>query len=605
MASLLTRCLALVATASVALSANAAAISGVVTDFGSGRRLPSMIVSVYTASGIDAGILVTTDSNGRYAIGLSRGDYRILAYDQNGVYATSFAGDAESFETSPALKVADADIPEYNFALRLGGTVTGRVVSGSGLVSGAVVAAYNLSGTRRGFTTADAAANYSIVLPPGRYKLVAYDDGKVYAPAFYSFAATFDAATEVEAVAGRATPAIDFSLLRAGRLTGFVVDTDTGAAVSGLIIAVYDQSGSLVTTQQMTKDQFDLALAPGTYRLVVADPTHQYAPEFFGGAPTFDQSTPLTIGSSELRSGVEFQVVRAAHIRGRIVNISEAPLKDITVAAYNLDGSLRTSVKSGVDGAYQLDVPTGLYKIVLFDEGLVYAPQFYSAASDFQSATAIVADIQQDLSLNFRMAAGGNITGIAKDDSTKATLASVTVGAYDAAGQLVASGKTNDAGAYKLVVPDGSYRLVASDPSLRYAAGYTGGASAFELSPETHVQAGSVSNVDFNLAIGVLVTGTVTDMAQHLVTGVDIAILDLNGNRVATARSLSGRFEVVLLPGTYKLAALDPQNRYLVSFYDGVSTLEGAKPVTIQKGTSPPPIGFILAPAPKRRAARH
>src|SRR4029078_5418089 len=153
-----------------------------------------------------------------------------------------------------------------------------------------------------------------------------------------------------------------------------------------------------------------------------------------------------------------FEVVRAAHIKGRIVNSANTPLKDITVAAYNIDGSLRTSVKSGADGTYQLDVPGGLYKIVLFDEALVYAPQFFASQSDFVSATIVVADSRQDLTLDFGMVVGGNITGVVKDSSTNAPLASVTIGAYDDFGVLVASGKTNDAGVYKLVVPDGSYR---------------------------------------------------------------------------------------------------------------------------------------------------
>src|SRR4029079_8967932 len=170
--------------------------------------------------------------------------YRILAYDQNGLYATSFAADAESFETSPSLTVGGSDtITNYNFALRLGGTVTGRISSGSALVGGAFVAAYTLDGTRRGVINADASATYSIVLPPGTYKLVAYDDGKLYGPVFYRAAATFNTATPVEVVAGRATPAIDFSLPRAGRLAGSVAEAGTGSAVSGLIVAAYDQNG--------------------------------------------------------------------------------------------------------------------------------------------------------------------------------------------------------------------------------------------------------------------------------------------------------------------------------------------------------------------------
>jgi len=585
-------------------TAGAASISGVVTDASTTLRLSSMVVRVYAATGEDIGVLTTTDSNGRYVLGLPSGDYRILAYDLNGVYATSFAGDAESFETSSVLKAA-ADVNNYNFALRPGGTVTGRVLSSSGPISQAVVAAYNLSGTRRGFTTADAKGNYTIVLPAGTYKLVAFDSTNQFAPLFYRFASSFDSALPVDVVERRAVAAVDFVLPRAGRLTGFVVDADTGAPVAGMLVSVYGDDGALVAWQQMKADQFDLAVEPGSYRLVVADITHQYAPSFFGGAASFNESELVSVGAGELRAGLRFEVGPAGHVSGRAWNASGDSLANITVAAYNVDGSLRTSGRTGTSGEFQIDLPPGVFKLVAFDEALVYAPQFYAAAADFRSATEVTIAAGEDVPAEFRMEVGGNFAGVAKDAGTNAPLAGITVAAYNSTGDLIASATTDSAGEYRLVVPAGTYRLAAFDTALRYAAGYAGGATAFEPSVETTVVAGSVADIDFSLMTGIFFFGSVIDAAQRSITGVDVAVLDPSGNRVATARSLNGGFNVVLLPGTYKLLAVDPQQRYLFSFFNGAQTLAAATPLQISRDSPPPSVTFILARATRRRAAGH
>ena len=581
-------------------TAQAAAISGTVTDATTGGRLPAMVVRAYTAAGFDAGA-ATSDSNGRYILSLPAGDYRILAYDQNGVYATTFAGNADSFETSSVLNITNVDVPNYNFALRLAGYITGRVSSPSDVIPQAVVAAYNLSGTRRGFTVADDNGNFQLVVPPGKYKVVAYDDSKHYAPQFFQNASSFASATIIEVAQSETAPRADVLLPVAGRITGFVVDRTTGEPVGGLIISAYDEDGSLVTTQQMAADQFDLALAAGTYRLVVADITHRYAPEFYGGAEAFADSTPVAITAGGLQLGLRFDVSPAGHISGRVVKPDNTPLPNISVAAYFTDGVLRATAQSGIDGAYQIDVPPGSFKLVAYDNALAYAPKFYQQAADFATSTVLTIASGQTVTADFAMNIGGNFAGTARDAVTNVPVAGIDIAAYSADGTRVASALTDSDGRYRIVVPAGAYRLIASDDSLRYVTTFVG-AKAFETSMETAVAAGAVATMNFQLQRGILFSGTVTDVAQRPVSGVDIAILDLDGNRVATARSQNGRFNVVLAPGTYKLFAADPERRYAVSFYNGARSFAAATALTIRNDVPPAPITFILAPAPRRRA---
>ena len=171
----------------IAASAAAAVVKGTVTDAGNGTRLPNMVVAAYTTAGALMAVS-TTDSNGNYSLTFATGAYRLLAYDNAGTYATTFAGDADSFETSAVLNVT-GDVNNFNFALRKAGTVTGTVVAAaSGTPLRAItVAAYNSgSGTRRGFAQTDATGQYRLVLPPGAYRIAAYDDGGTYAVRFYN-----------------------------------------------------------------------------------------------------------------------------------------------------------------------------------------------------------------------------------------------------------------------------------------------------------------------------------------------------------------------------------------------------------------------------------
>src|SRR6476469_5242729 len=165
-------------------AANAQVLTGIVRDAQTGA-LRSMVVAVYGADGL-LKASATTDVNGRYEITLAPGRYRALAYDPADVYATQFSADAPSFEESPESILNSGQTVTVNFSLIRAGTVSGFFLTSSGLRSGVTVAAYNLSGTRRGFTTTNASGNYSLVLPPGIYKIVAYDDDRLFVPSFFN-----------------------------------------------------------------------------------------------------------------------------------------------------------------------------------------------------------------------------------------------------------------------------------------------------------------------------------------------------------------------------------------------------------------------------------
>ena len=594
---------ALVLVFAVLLAANgqAAKITGTVTDVANGGRLSSMVVRLYTPEGIEAGSEATTDSNGKYQISTSNGAYRILAFDPNGLYATSFQNGADAFELSPTLAV-NGDVSGVDFGLQVGGTVSGRVQrEDQGGIPQAVVAVYNLSGTRRAVTTTDGTGNYSIVLPPGQFKIVAYDNTKFYATEFYNNAPSFSTASLVTINPRTTFGPANFTLPRAGRVSGFVVDRGSFAPVPGLFISAYDEDGTIVGSQQMTTEQFDLALAPGTYRLVVSDPNHIFAPAFYGSATSFDESTPIAVTGGSVQSGTRIEVDVAGHITGHVFSSNNAPIPGINVSAYNANGSLRSTVTANITGLYQLDVPAGSFKVLAYDSNLVYAVRYFVQASNFESANLVSVATRQTVTADLRMDVGGTFTGTVRDALTNTVISGITVAAYNDSGQFVSSGDTDASGVYKVVVPAGAYHLAAFDMALRYATTYAG-SNAYETSQEIAVASGASSPVNFTLTPGVVFSGTVKDVAGRPVSGVEVAILNSDGLRAATAHAENGSFSTAVIPGTYKLFASDANGRYVVTFYNRASSFATATPVTVTKDSSPPTVAFVLSPAGRHRA---
>ncbi len=580
----------------------AGTITGTVNDAQTGTKLPSMIVAAYgTAGSLQA--TATTDSAGHYSLSLPGGTFRLLAYDNAALYATTFAGDAESFETSPSVS---GDQTNYNFALIKGGTAGGIVLGGGHSLAAITVAAYNLSGTRRSFTTTAAGGTYSMVLPPGTYKFVAFDNGTLYLPSFYSDQATFESATAV-LVQSQRTVGLDFSLHLAVHIAGTVSDAQTHLPLPGFIVSAYTAQGALVaTTVSDGLGRYQLILPDGTFLLLVGDPAHVYATAYFAGANSFAQTPGLTLAPGQSRDGITIEAERGGTVAGHIT-ANGARVCCMTVSAYNADGTLRAQTLTDGNGAYGLLLPAGDFRIGAFDGMLAYAPQFYAAAKTFHAATPLsVSRSVTTGSVDFALEHAARVTGRVADQATGLPIASVVVGAYDSEGNLAATGSSSSSGAYSLGVAPGTYRFVAFDPALSYSSAYPGLTTTFEDSPAYDLVADTTRSVDFTLVRGTRVSGTAVDQSGTPLSGIEVGALSANRGRAATTSTRSGAFDLILAPGVYRLVASDPRGRFLTMYFNGAWVFGNATPVTVStSGSSSGSVAFILLPQMRRHSAGH
>ena len=572
-----------------AMTARAATVRGNVTEADSHAPLIGMAVAAYDTAGTLRGT-ATTDATGLYLLSIPSGDYRVLAYDPNGIYATTFDGNADSFETTPVRTVGSGGA-EIHFGMVKGGRVTGAVARANGIPpTGAVVEAYNLSGTRRGFTSADASGSYSLVLPPGTYKLVAYDIVGTYAAIFYRQARTFDEATPVQVTASKETENIFFTLELAARVTGKAIDDATDTPLASIDIYAYTPSGQQVA--KTTTDAFGafrLSLPAGQYRFVAADPKRTFAPAYYNGSRSFDRADVMTLVEGEQRANVDIALVRGVLVSGRV----SAP--NVTVGAFTLDGALHSSATSGAGGQYALVVAPGEYKIGAFDSSLTYATRFYPDTADFRFAERLWM-LGNTGGINLTLPRGGRITGTVRRPNGQ-PFTGIIVAAYDSSGTAIAQSVSAADGKYTIVVAPGAYRVLAFDTQLTCATSYAGGATSFDTTVPRQVAADAVVAVNLDMRSGLRVGGQVLSERGAALSDIEVVALDAAGNRVGGATSRDGSFTVVVLPGTYRLFAYDPANRYYAA--------EHPDSVTVTEAQIPLPITFTLETVVRRRSVRH
>jgi hypothetical protein len=599
-------CLLLTALATTASAIN---ITGTITDASRGTALPSMVAAAYTPTGSLQGT-ATSDSRGQYVLTLPSGKYRVLAYDLTGTYATEFGGNADSFDTSPIIN-ATADVIGVNFAMEKAGVITGTVRSGGAPLSSMTVAAYNLAtGTRRGFTLTAPDGTYSLALPPGQYKIAAYDGFGTYSVSFFQNQPTFQTATTLLLVSGQQASGIDFQLVLAGHLSGSVVDADTNQTLLGALVVAYTTDGitAVATTTTDAAGNYSLSVPPGTYKLVAADPTRIFATGYLGDSNSFASDAAISVASGAFVGALRIPLHRAGVVSGHVSDASGTPLPGISVAAYNEDGSQRTVTTTDASGAYTLLLPPGEFRVAAFDTNVIFATQFYPQRFLFLNAgTVSVATAQTTAAIDFILVRGARFSGTITDQQTGAPIAGISVGAFDSAGNIMSVGISDNSGNYALVVPPGSYKLAAFDNILRYITSYGGGEPNYDTAEVFEASGDTTRSVDFALTRGVHITGIVIDSAAAFVpvSNVQIGALDLAGDRVATATVHDGVFDFVLAPGAYKLLAVDPQGRFYPMFYNNAFTLGSANTIVVQSTGISTPISMTLIRVVRHRPVHH
>ena len=207
----------------------ASTISGRVTDAVTGQPIADVYIEAQQLDG-DPWYSAETDSDGRYTLtGVAPGNYKIYADIRGrGFYVMRYDGQPNEDSADILSLPAGAAVGEIDFALKIGGTISGRVtVAETGLpISGVLIEAFNVNG---GYSSAetDSDGQYVILaLAPGSHQLSAFVSPLGYVDEHYADDLTILGEEEVTG--------IDLTLTRGATISGRVTDASTGLGIPNM-----------------------------------------------------------------------------------------------------------------------------------------------------------------------------------------------------------------------------------------------------------------------------------------------------------------------------------------------------------------------------------
>jgi photosystem II stability/assembly factor-like uncharacterized protein len=441
----------------------------------------------------------TTNASGVYQFtGVPSGTYNVTAV------ATGF------FAVTESAAVSSSKTTTLNFRLSTGGKIAGTVTSSSGAaIPGASVHILGGSVTQDFTLTTNASGAYATgFVPTGSYTIIVS-------------AAGFATQTKGTNVTSGQTSTVNFTLLSAagaGALVGTVVNISNNAPISGATVSF---SGGSTTTDSNGFYQFTNVVA-GTYNVTA---THT---GFFSST----QSATVTSGGT---TTLNFKLATGGKLAGTVKNSSGAAVSGATI---NISGgSVATTVTltTSSTGAYATNfIPVGTYTITVSATGFTT-----------QSKTATV-NTGQTTTVNFTLSAGGGtgtLSGTVVNISTNAAISGATVSFSGG------STTTNSSGFYQFTnVAAGTYNVTASHTGF------------FSSTQSATVTAGATTTLNFKLATGGKLAGTVKNSSGAAISG---ATVKISGGSVATSVTLTtsstGAYATNFIPvGTYTITVSAP-----------------------------------------------
>jgi hypothetical protein len=358
-------------------------ISGTITDAADGAPLPNVGAEIFNSADISVGVFSTSASGVFSSPGLPPDTYYVRTTNTQGhvnrQWQSLACPQAGCLPTSGTpVVVSGAEVSGIDFALTLGGRISGKVTdasTGQGLPF-VQISIFSSAGTNFGTASADASGNYTTSgLPAGTYflrtetgPLFVNNQQLGFVDQLYSgtqcvpgcLNPTF-VGTPVTVSNGATTSNINFSLSRGGMIAGAVRDAATGLGVP-VAVQIYTASGVLAKTAETnTVGGYTVGgLPPGTYyaRTSAASDVF-YQDELYSGVScrsgcSVTSGTFIEVLSGHVSNGVDFALSSGAGgISGTITDAKTgAPVPGVSVQIYSSAGGFTKNVLTNIAGAY-------------------------------------------------------------------------------------------------------------------------------------------------------------------------------------------------------------------------------------------------------------
>ena len=500
------------------------------------------------------------------------------------------------------ITVGDSEvITGIDFELDLGGTISGTITDANGgaALRHVIVDVFDSAGEWVSNTESlDDGTYRTHGLPGGSYYATTYNEDHYQNELYDDIACPFycdpvtTPGTAIEVTVGASTGGIDFDLAQGGFISGNVSDS-VASPIPDAYVDIFDSAGNHIDSA-MTDSLGDystrVGLPTGTYHAVTSAPI-PYLNEIYGGTycPSWcDPTTGTGISVEEPfeTTGIDFVLSSGGMISGTVRDADTSNgIANVWVEFFDSDGDHVGSALTEMDGTYLSQAfPAGAdpyYAKTWNDQG--YIDELFQEIScpfgcDITvdgTPIPVVADATV-LLIDFTLEAGATISGQITDGS--AGIQDIFVEIFDHPdGNHVSSAGTNESGDYMTnAFPPGTYYARTwneigylnetyddiacpnwCDPTEGTAIVATAGAK--------------ITGIDFELALGGRVSGTVTeDPSGDPIAGLLVDIFDAGGDHVSWGiTDSSGEYlsNYAVVPGTHYVRTWNNLG-YLDELYD-------------------------------------
>jgi hypothetical protein len=462
-----------------------AEISGRVVDNGN-KSVPGVFIDLVNSAG-ERLEFATTDVNGDFRLGgLPNGMY-FTSTETSGSYVDLWynqvllvdprdpLGDGAS-----AIQVLGTNsINQVDFALTLGGMITGRVRGPSLVAVSNVYVDVYLETNFFDFALTDTGGNYSVPsLPAGNYYAKVdtlgafldewYDDIILQDP----LDPEGDGATLFTLSGFQTVSNIHFDLVLGAAFSGRLTDVLSNP-LPGMFVDVVNPMGErLFFTQTDTNGHYQLGgINAGTYYLrtdtlgAFVDEWHDDQVVLAANDPSADGAQVYQLALGESVTNVNFALNAGGMLSGRVVFTNGAAIANTFIDVYR-DTNLYASAQTDTGGYFSVTaLPAGTYylrtdtPLALVNEWYADVYIYHQGNPPVDGATPVVLGVDQTISnLVFELGLGADIEGNLSKQVTAEGLSDQVIDLFDASGTFYDSVITGSEGFYALqLLPPGDW----------------------------------------------------------------------------------------------------------------------------------------------------
>lgn len=377
----------------------------------------------------------TTNSAGDYFVGNLLPDSYVVQTgygqvpDQYALLPQMYAGhdfDSVTGATPDLVLVSDAaNFTGIDFALDLGGAITGNVVSAiDGEALATQIGIQRTSPPSSAFAIVAGTVGYSsqaidppppgqyIIQPllPGTFNLMMNQGSSAYLPNFYADATSMGQAQAVTVTGTATTSGIDAHLVPLQTIAGTITDAVSGQPVPNVVVHAGPPLPNFGELEDFAQSRTDASgkyllqgLGPGqVYVWIYYTPGYldQVYPNALGCcfAPTGSQL--LSLAAGQQMTGIDMSITRGAYAIGHIHDADTgAPPPNVSLIVYDANGNQLQFDSVDAAGQFKTDtLPTGDYYFAAFLGGnQIYYP-------DYRCNSGSTCDLSQAQKLSFSAA---------------------------------------------------------------------------------------------------------------------------------------------------------------------------------------------------------